>query len=114
MLEAIVGDIPSPGEREDPDVVVRADGSWLLDGMLAANEVKALLTVDALPGGDRRSYHTLAGLVLVLLGHIPVTGEAFCWDRFRFEIVDMDGLRIDKVLVELRAETGGNELDDCV
>ena len=114
VLEAIIGDIPSPGEREDPDVVVRADGSWLLDGMMAVDEVKVLLNIDVLPGGDRRSYYTLAGLVLVVLGHIPMTGEAFCWDRFRFEIVDMDGLRIDKVLVELRAETGGNEFDNCV
>ncbi len=114
VLEAIVGDIPSPGEHEDPDVVMRADGSWLLDGMMAVDEVRTLLNVDTLPESDRRSYHTLAGLALVVLGHIPLTGEAFCWDRFRFEIVDMDGLRIDKVLVELRAETGDHELDDCV
>jgi putative hemolysin len=103
VLEAIVGDIPSPGEIEDPDVVVRADGSWLLDGMMTAGEVKKLLGIDTLPDEDQRSYHTLAGLVMAALGRIPKTGEAFCWDRFRFEVVDMDGRRIDKVLVEWRS-----------
>jgi putative hemolysin len=116
VLEAIVGDIPSPGEIEDPDVVVRADGSWLLDGMMTAGEVKKLFGIDSLPDEDRHSYHTLAGLVMALLGRIPTTGEVFCWDRFRFEVVDMDGRRIDKVLVERRAgpvETDRVESENC-
>ncbi len=116
VLEAIVGDIPSPGEIDDPDVVVRADGSWLLDGMMTIEEVKELLGVDSLPDEDWQRYHTLAGLVLALLGHIPATGEAFCWNRFRFEIVDMDGHRIDKILVGVRADAAdskGVETGEC-
>lgn len=108
VLEAIVGDIPSPGEFADPDVVVRADGSWLLDGMMTTSEFKTLLQLDALPKEDENAYDTLAGLVIMLLDRIPKTGDILHWDHFEFEIVDMDGRRIDKVLLTRHAESAGD------
>ena len=102
VLEAIVGDIPSLGEIDDPDVVYRADGSMLIDGMTPMDEIQTLLDLEALPEETGKSYNTLAGFIMALLGHIPITGEIACWEQFRFEVVDMDERRIDKVLVQAR------------
>lgn len=98
ILEAIVGDIDDVDEVDTPGIVVREDGSWLLDGTLSVERVKDVLDVDALPGQE--TYQTLGGFILHQLATIPVIGENFVWDRYRFEVVDMDGLRIDQVLVE--------------
>lgn len=98
ILEAIVGDIDDVDEVDTPGIVVRDDGSWLLDGALAVERVKDVLDVDALPGQEM--YQTLGGFILHQLATIPVVGQNFIWDRYRFEVVDMDGLRIDQVLVE--------------
>lgn len=97
ILEAIVGDIPTQDEMIDPPIVTRADGSLLIDGMLLAADLKTVLQVNSLPEDDQ--YQTLAGFVLFMLGHLPHVGEAFEWRRWRFEIVDMDGNRVDRVLV---------------
>lgn len=96
ILEALVGDLPEPDQELDPTAVQRADGSWLLDGRMPLDEVAEILGFRRFPEGD---YYTLAGFVIDRLGHIPTTAEAFEWQGATFEVVDMDGRRIDKVLV---------------
>jgi putative hemolysin len=96
ILEAIVGDIPDRSEDEEPRAVRRPDGSWLLDGRLPLDEFRDLLDLPALPEGD---FHTLAGLVVARLGHIPKTGETFDAWGVHVEVVDMDGNRVDRLLI---------------
>jgi putative hemolysin len=98
ILEAIVGDLPSSEEAEDePWIVRRDDGSYLLDGALPIEEFKELFDIEELPEEER--YRTVGGLVLAELGRIPSAGESFTFDNLKIEVVDMDGNRIDKVLV---------------
>jgi magnesium and cobalt exporter, CNNM family len=99
ILEAIVGDLPEAGEGAEPQALQREDGSWLLDGMLPVDEFKALFHLGPLPGEDQAVYHTLAGFVIMQLGRIPRAGEYFEWEGLKIEVVDMDGNRVDKVLV---------------
>jgi putative hemolysin len=99
LLEAIAGDIPFDERRPDRKAVQRPDGSWLLDGMLAIQEFKEIFELDDLPGEKKDAYQTLGGFVFTRMGRVPATGEYFEWNRLRFEIADMDGKRIDKVLV---------------
>jgi putative hemolysin len=101
VLEAVVGDMPERRLGEEPAIVHRDDGSMLMDGMLAIDEVKLALGFDRLP--DEASYHTLAGFVLAQLGRVPDEGQAVAYGGWRFEVVDMDGRRIDKVLVRRSA-----------
>jgi putative hemolysin len=96
VLEALVGDMPEHRLGEEPAIVRRDDGSLLIDGMLAVDEVKLALGVDSLP--EEEGYHTLAGFMLAQLGRVPAEGEAVAWGGWRFEVIDMDGRRIDKVL----------------
>jgi putative hemolysin len=99
MLVEIVGDIPSVDEEEYPQAVQREDGSWLLDGMLSIEEFFELFELED-PGGEYRgNYHTLGGFVIMHLGKIPSAADYFEWNTFRFEVMDMDGNRVDKVLV---------------
>jgi putative hemolysin len=98
MIE-IVGDVPTMEDQEDPQVVQREDGTWLLDGMLAVDEFLELFDVDELRSQDRGSYQTLGGFVITQLGRIPAAAEHFEWQGMRFEVMDMDGNRVDKVLV---------------
>ena len=100
ILEAIVGDISSRDDLDGPQAVQREDGSWLFDGMLPIDEFKDILHIRALPEEGRGNYETLGGFMLMQLGRVPNTADHFEWDRFRFEVVDMDGRRIDKVLVQ--------------
>ncbi|MBN1450682.1 MAG: HlyC/CorC family transporter [Anaerolineales bacterium] len=93
VLEEIVGDI----EVGEPQVTQRQDGSWLLDGMLDIDEFKELFHLGTLPNED--DYETLAGFVLTSLGKIPQSADQFEWEGLRFEVVDMDARRVDKVLV---------------
>lgn len=97
VLEGIAGELPDDG-GEDSDIVRRADGSLLIDGMMAVEEVEAHLGLKSLRDEDS-GYHTLAGFLLFKLGRIPTAGEYADHDGYRFEVVDMDGRRIDKVLV---------------
>lgn len=97
VLEGIAGELPDDG-GEDSDIVRRADGSLLIDGMMAVEEVEAHLGLKSLRDEDS-GYHTLAGFLLFKLGRIPTAGEHADHDGYRFEVVDMDGRRIDKVLV---------------
>lgn len=98
ILEALVGDIPTSENPEDPDAVRREDGSWLLDGRYLVDELKALLALDNLPYEDDGYYQTLGGMVMSALGRIPSVGDHFVWSNWRFEVVDMDGRRVDRVL----------------
>jgi magnesium and cobalt exporter, CNNM family len=99
ILEAIVGDLPAAGEDAEPLALQREDGSWLLDGMLPVDEFKALFHLGPLPGEEQAVYHTLAGFVIMQLGRIPRAGDFFEWEGLKIEVVDMDGNRVDKVLV---------------
>lgn len=99
MLEALVGDIPWTGERAQPDAVRREDGSWLVEGMMPVDEFKDLFGLHVLPGEKTHTFHTLGGFVVTFLGHIPAPAEGFVSNGFRFEVMDMDGHRVDKVLV---------------
>jgi magnesium and cobalt exporter, CNNM family len=82
--------------------VRREDGSWLVDGMLPADALKALLQLSSWPREDQGAYQTVSGLARQQLGSVPTTGNHFAWGGFRFEVVDMDGHRVDKVLVTSR------------
>lgn len=97
ILMAIAGAMPEEGHDDVDKPVRRADGSWLLGGMTPINEVEEILGLRQMQGdGD---FHTLAGFMLAQMGHIPATGDRFGWQGLIFEVVDMDGRRIDKVLV---------------
>ena len=115
ILEAIVGEVPVLGHTEEPQAVQREDGSWLLDGMLSIDEFKQIVGINKLPGEERGDYHTLGGLVMMHLERIPTAGDYFDYGGLRFEVVDMDGRRVDKILVrpslskgEGQAQEGGN------
>lgn len=99
ILEAIVGDIPQLDESESPQMVQREDGSWLMDGMVAIEELKDKFNLEELPGELQGNYHTLGGFVVTYLGKIPKTADYFEWQGWRFEVVDMDGNRVDKILI---------------
>lgn len=99
ILGAIVGALPAVDESDEPDAVMRDDGSWFIDGMLPIEEFKALLNLATLPGEESGNFQTLSGFVLMQLGHVPTAGEHFDRIGLRFEVADMDGQRIDKVLV---------------
>ena len=99
IMEAVVGEIPAEDEPKHSGIVRRDDGSWLLDGMLTLDQVKEQLEVDRLPGEDQLNFQTLGGLMMSQLGHIPLPADHFEWRNWRFVVVDMDGKRVDKVLV---------------
>jgi len=98
VLEAIVGDIPTMDEIDQPPIVQREDGSWLVDGLISMNDLKRTFDIGALPGEGE--YQTLGGFVVFMLDTLPAPGNSFDFGGFRFEVVDMDGRRVDKVLLE--------------
>ncbi len=103
VLTAIVGDLPSSDAPEEQDVVTREDGSWLMDGSVAVERLKSVLEIEeALPSEE--NYNTLGGFVMRMLGRIPAVADHFEWQGLRFEIVDMDRKRVDKVLVSRPAK----------
>ena len=99
IMVEIVGDVPSAGELEEPQAVQREDGSWLLDGMLPVDEFFEIFEINEIPTDHRGSYQTLGGFVITHLGRIPSAADYFEWESLRFEVMDMDGNRVDKVLV---------------
>jgi putative hemolysin len=101
LLAAIVGatQLGSNDTKESPLITPRGDDSWLVDGSLSTDDLRELLKVDRLPGEEEHEYRTAAGMVMAVLGHIPQTGETFQWHGYRVEVVDLDGARIDKLLV---------------
>ena len=101
VLRSIVGDIPAAGDQYNPTVVQRADGSWLLDGLMRIDELKPMLEIESLPDEERVGYQTLGGFIMSQFDSIPKTGQILDYENYRFEVVDMDGRRIDKVMVTL-------------
>jgi putative hemolysin len=99
ILESIVGDIPDEGELVEPEIVQREDGSWLVDGRLPVDEFKELFRLSGLPDESRGHYQTLGGFVMSYLGRIPTAADSFDWSGLHFEVMDMDGYRVDKVLI---------------
>ena len=101
ILESIVGEIAAgPGELSEPQVIHRPDGSLLLDGLLKVDVLKDLLDLKELPDENRAGYQTLGGLMMSQFGDIPNSGQYFDWSGLRFEVIDMDERRVDKVLVQ--------------
>lgn len=99
FVEAVLGELAQANSEDKPDVVTREDGSWLVDGRYASDELRDLLEVSSLAEEERGDYQTLAGFVMTILGRVPTTGDHFTWGGFRFEVVDMDGNRIDRVMI---------------
>ncbi|MGZ7047988.1 MAG: hemolysin family protein [Methanobacterium sp.] len=96
ILESIVGDLPT---TEDLKAVQRSDGSWLIDGSINIDDFKPIFNIEKLPNEENGDYHTLAGFIITYLGRMPQTEEIFTWNGLQFEILDMDGYHIDKILV---------------
>ncbi|HZU86309.1 MAG TPA: transporter associated domain-containing protein, partial [Anaerolineaceae bacterium] len=99
LLGAVVSEIPGTGSSDRPQAVQRPDGSWLVDGLLDIDDFKELFKIENLPREDRAGYQTVGGFVVTQLGCIPTPGQSFLWENLTFEILDMDGHRVDKVLV---------------
>ncbi len=98
LMEAIAGEFKSH-PSEEPWAIQRDDGSWLMDGLITVDDLKTRLNLAHLPDEDKQRYNTLSGMLMLLLARVPTSGEKVEWEGWRFEIVDMDGKRIDKVLV---------------
>ncbi len=99
VLEAITGEFTPAEGDEEAWAVRRDDGSWLLDGLIPVPELKDRLQLRELPDEERGRYNTLAGMIMLLLGRLPQVTDHVEWQGWRFEVVDMDGKRVDKVLV---------------
>ena len=107
LLQAITGEL-KPETQTEAWATLREDGSWLLDGLMPVSEFKARLELTELPAEDKGRYNTLAGLLLFVLGRLPQTGEKVRLDHWEFEVVDLDGRRIDKVLaLAVPGDSGG-------
>ena len=100
VLTAIVGELPSSDVTDEQDVIERADGSWLVDGGVAIERLKSMTGIEeALPGEDENAFNTLGGLVMFVLGRIPLVADSFVAAGFSFEVIGMDKNRVDKVLL---------------
>lgn len=101
LLSAVVGKTAAPlaETRATDPIVQREDGSWLVDAGIGTDDLRELLAVDDLPNEEDHDFRTVAGMVIAHFGRIPGVGESFVWDGFRFEVVDLDGPRLDKVLI---------------
>ena len=95
----VLGRLGHTPEPEHPKAVQRDDGSWLLDGGLSTDDLKELLGLVVLPLEDEQEFRSAAGMVIAQFGRIPAVGEHFEWGEWSFEVVDLDGVRIDKILV---------------
>jgi putative hemolysin len=104
VLEAITGEFGN--ESEEAWAVQREDGSWLMDGLIPVPEIKDRLEIKELPEEDRGRYNTLAGMIMLLLGRLPRTTDYVEWSDWRFEVVDLDGKRVDKVLASRIQHSG--------
>jgi len=100
LFETLVGSVPQLHQESQYEISTREDGSWLCDGLTPIDEIEALLEVDIIKAFEESDFNTLAGFLLTRFKHIPKEGDYIHWDVFRFEIVDMDGSRIDKILIQ--------------
>ena len=97
LLEAITGEFTTDSQ-DDAWAIEREAGGWLFDGLIPVPELKDRLDLKDLPDENRGRYNTLAGMIMLLLGRVPRTADSVQWAGWRFEVVDLDGKRIDKVL----------------
>jgi putative hemolysin len=107
LLTAIVGDLPADASEAAGAFVSRADGSWLVEGSAPMEDVATHFGMDALPEDETGAYHTIGGFVMARLGRVPKTADTFEWGGLKFEVMDMDGRRIDKVMVARKAPPPG-------
>jgi putative hemolysin len=110
VLEAIVGDIPTMDEIVQPPITQRSDGTWLVDGLISVDDFKRAFEIRSLPGEG--SYQTLAGFVVFMLGRLPAAGNHFGYDGIRYEVADMDGRRVDKVILKMGPTGELSEIDE--
>ncbi|MFP5506139.1 MAG: hemolysin family protein [Gammaproteobacteria bacterium] len=103
MLDALAGEFP-PRHPEEAWAVRREDGSWLLDGLIPVPVLKDRLGLKTVPDEDKGRYNTLSGMLMWLAGDVPRTGDVTDWEDWRFEVVDLDGNRVDKVLASRRPD----------
>lgn len=103
IMGEIVGDIPLVNQTDEPQAVQREDGSWLVDGMLSVEEFFELFGIEELPKEQKGTYHTVGGFVVTHLGRIPIAADRFEWQNLAIEVMDMDGNRVDKILVVFRS-----------
>lgn len=101
ILEALVGDLPTVEELKDKDIMKRDETSYFIDGSVSIDVFKDHFHIKKLPGEKSADFNTIGGFVMYKLGKIPVSGDVFEWDTYAFEVVDMDGNRVDKVIVSL-------------
>ncbi len=117
LLGAVVGKSATPAidshlaKSGDAPIVRRDDGSWLIDGALGIDDLRELLGIARLPHDEDDDYRTAAGMVIAQFGRIPQSAEHFDWNGYRFEVVDLDGARIDKILVARLTESRTGEDD---
>lgn len=109
ILEDLVAGVPGRADVGKPDIVRRDDGGWLIDGAVGVDDLASELGIEPLPASERGGYRTVGGLVMAVLGHVPAIGECFEWAGHRFEVVDLDGRRIDRVLVTAALHAGSAE-----
>ena len=112
LMEAIAGEFKSH-PSEEPWAMQREDGSWLMDGLITVDDLKTRLNLAHLPDEEKQRYNTLSGMLMLLLARLPATGDIVHWDDWTFEIVDMDGKRIDKVLVQRKPPQENDEFSDA-
>jgi len=113
VLESIVGEIPNSDESSESEIIIREDGSYLLDGLLPIDELKEILDVDLLPEEDKVGFQTVGGFVMNQIGSIPHTGQHFHFLNYRFEVMDMDDRRVDKVLLSKYETPKSHRLDNA-
>ncbi|MBL0928339.1 MAG: HlyC/CorC family transporter [Phycisphaerales bacterium] len=104
IVTRIMGQIPRAGDHDQPAVVTRPDGSFLLDGRLDLDRLKELMGIPELPRESEGGFHSVGGFLMTALGRLPDAGDTHAFDRYTFEILDMDGKRIDKVLLTIRPQ----------
>jgi putative hemolysin len=108
VMEAITGEF-TPRNVEESWAIKRDDGSWLLDGLIPIPELKDRLSLRNVPEEEKGGYHTLSGMMMLLLGKLPQTTDKADWDGWRFEVVDIDGKRVDKVMASPLEESGASD-----
>jgi CBS domain containing-hemolysin-like protein len=106
VLEALVGDIPHIEVLDEPQIMRRDDGSWLVDGAVPIQDLKEVLQIGQFPKDDEGLYQTAGGFIMTTMEKVPATGEYLDWEKYRFEVVDMDGQRVDKILITIIALDG--------